>query len=131
MAEARASLSSSSLCERERGKGLNWSARILSFAVRAAAVDDFLRDLRAKGAADLNAVLVTLNEGKLCAEALGFWLDREWIAVAPSSPLTALVGPRFSRQLTLRQFCGEEEPQTEATGPEPSGKEASDDDENR
>jgi hypothetical protein len=70
-------------------------------------VDDFLRDLRAKGTGDLNAVLSTLNEASLCRQALGFWLEREWITVAPSSPLTALPGPGFSRALTLRDFCGE------------------------
>jgi hypothetical protein len=71
-------------------------------------VDDFLRDLRAKGTGDLNAVLSTFNEGSLCRQALGFWLEREWITVAPNSPLTALPGPGFSRALTLRDFCGEQ-----------------------
>jgi hypothetical protein len=59
----------------------------------------------------LNAVLVTLNEGGLCRETLRHWLLQEWIVVAPHSPLTAMVGPAFSRDLTLRQFCGEPTPE--------------------
>lgn len=86
---------------------LEWTERILDFPVRAAAVDSFLRDLKAKRAADLNAVLVTLNEGGLCREALRHWLLKEWIVVAPHSPLTAMTGPAFTRDLTLRAFCGE------------------------
>ena len=38
---------------------LTWTQRILEFPVRAAAVDDFLSDLRARGTGDLNAVLTT------------------------------------------------------------------------
>jgi hypothetical protein len=77
--------------------------------VRAAAVADFLRGLRAHGTADLNAVLATLNDGSLVRETLGHWVENRWIVVAPSSPLQALAGPGFSRQLTLAQFCGAEE----------------------
>ncbi len=84
-----------------------WTERILGFPVRAAAVDDFLRDLRAHGTADLNAVLTTLNEGGLCREAVDYWTDKGWILLAPSQPTVALAGPEFVPQLTLRVFCGE------------------------
>jgi hypothetical protein len=85
---------------------LDWSSRILEFPVRTAAVDSFLKDLKAKNAADLNAVLVTLNDGSLCREAVGHWVLSGWIAVAPHSPLTAMTGPLFRRDLTLNEFCG-------------------------
>ena len=61
------------------GPPLNWTERILEFPVRAAAVDDFLRDLRAHGTADLNAVMATLNEGGLCRQALDYWTGNDWI----------------------------------------------------
>jgi hypothetical protein len=77
--------------------------------VRAAAVDTFLHDLKRKRSADLNAVLTTFNDGSLCREALRFWLCKEWIVVAPFSPLVALAGPGFTRELTLHAFCGETE----------------------
>ena len=86
---------------------MNWTERILDFPVRAAAVDDFLRDLRAKGTGDLNAVLTTLNEGGLCRQAVDHWLGNGWIVLAPDSPITALTGPDFDRTLTLRYFCGD------------------------
>lgn len=86
---------------------MNWTERILDFPVRAAAVDDFLRDLRAKGTGDLNAVMTTLNEGSLCRQAVDHWLGNGWIVLAPDSPITALAGPDFDRTLTLRYFCGE------------------------
>jgi hypothetical protein len=87
---------------------LTWTERILSLPVRTAAVAEFLRELSAKGWGDLNGVLATLNDGELCRDALGYWLEREWIVRAPSSPLNALTGPAFSRDLTVREFCGEE-----------------------
>jgi len=86
---------------------MDWSQRILEFPVRAAAVDDFLRDLRARGAADLNAVLTTLNEGGLCREAVRHWTENGWIVVAPNTPLLALTGPAFEPALTLSDFCSE------------------------
>jgi hypothetical protein len=88
---------------------LTWTERILSLPVRTAAVADFLRELAAKGWGDLNGVLATFNDGELCREALGYWLEREWIVRAPNSALTALTGPAFSRELTLQEFCGQEE----------------------
>jgi hypothetical protein len=88
---------------------LTWTQRILDFPVRAAAVDDFLRDLRARGTGDLNAVLTTLNEGGLCREAVRHWTRNGWIVIAPNTPLVALTGPAFDRALTLEDFCGEAE----------------------
>jgi hypothetical protein len=85
---------------------LTWTQRILDFPVRAAAVDDFLRDLRAKGTGDLNAVLTTLNEGGLCREVVRHWTRSGWIVVAPNTPLLALAGPAFDRAMTLEEFCG-------------------------
>ncbi len=69
-------------------------------------MDSFLKELKAKSAADLNGVLVTLNEGSLCREAVGFWVLAGWLVVAPHSPLTAIPGPLFRRDLTLAEFCG-------------------------
>jgi hypothetical protein len=89
---------------------VNWTQRILDFPVRAAAVDDFLRDLRARGSGDLNAVLATLNEGGLCRQAVDYWTGREWIVIAPQTPLLALTGPGFDPTVTLRRFCGEAVP---------------------
>jgi hypothetical protein len=86
---------------------VNWSERILDFPVRAAAVDDFLRSLRARGHGDLNAVLTTLNEGGLCREAVACWMDNGWIVLAPDQPTVALAGPSFVPQIGLREFCGE------------------------
>ncbi len=71
-------------------------------------MDAFLRELKARGSGDLNGVLTTLNDGGLCRETLRHWLLNGWIVVAPHSPLLALVGPGFSRELTLRRFCGQE-----------------------
>ncbi|MEP6769510.1 MAG: hypothetical protein ABJC61_12635 [Acidobacteriota bacterium] len=66
----------------------------------------------------MNGVLVTFNDGSLCRDALRHWLLKEWIVVAPHSPLTALPGARFTRDLTLRQFCGETPSEDEAEGEE-------------
>ena len=85
---------------------MEWTERILSFPVRAAAVSDFLRDLRARGSGDLSAVLTTLNDGRLCRETVRQWVERGWIVVAPNSPLVAFTGPAFRRDLTLSGFCG-------------------------
>jgi len=86
---------------------VDWTQRILDFPVRAAAVDDFLRELRAHGKGDLNAVLTTLNEGGLCREAVERWTENGWIVLAPNQPTVALAGPEFRPQLGLRRFCGE------------------------
>jgi len=66
-----------------------------------------LRDLKASGSADLNAVMTTLNDARLCRETLAAWKARGWVEVARSMPLVALRGERFSWDLTLRVFCGE------------------------
>jgi hypothetical protein len=66
-----------------------------------------LAELKRRRAGDLNAVLTTFNDGSLCREAVGHWLRNGWIVVAPHTPLIALAGPEFSRDLTLRSFCGE------------------------
>jgi hypothetical protein len=87
---------------------LTWTERILSVPVRTAAVREFLNELSLKGWGDLNGLLATLNDGALCREALDYWLEHEWITRAPNSQLTALVGPAWSRRLTVREFCGEE-----------------------
>ena len=99
---------------------MNWTQRILDFPVRAAAVDDFLRDLRARGTGDLNAVLATLNEGGLCRQAVDYWTDRGWIVIAPQTPLLALTGPEFDRAVTLRRFCGETAPAAGSGTPPPA-----------
>jgi len=99
---------------------LTWTERILSLPVRTAAVAEFLRELSAKGWGDLNGVLATFNDGELCREALGYWLEREWIVRAPSSALSALTGPAFSRELTLQEFCGDEGDEWEAESGEVS-----------
>ena len=89
---------------------LAWTERSLSFPVRTAAVQEFLRELTTNGWGDLNALLATLNDGDLCRQAVAYWLDKEWIVRAPSSALNALVGPAFTRELTIGEFCGEREP---------------------
>jgi hypothetical protein len=86
---------------------VKWTERILEFPVRAAAVEDFLRELRAHGKGDLNAVLTTLNEGGLCREVVERWTGKGWIVLAPDQPTLALAGPEFAPQLGLRRFCGE------------------------
>ncbi len=85
-------------------------------------MDTFLRDLKAKRAADLNGVLVTLNEGGLCCAALRYWLLHEWIVVAPHSPLTAMTGPAFRREIGVREFCGR--PPEPELSPEEAGEES-------
>jgi len=77
--------------------------------VRAAAVEDFLSALKARGSADLNGVMATLNDAGLCRETLEHWKENGWVSVARATPLVALRGGAFSRDLTLRRFCGEAE----------------------
>ena len=78
---------------------LTWTRRILDFPVRAAAVSDFLCDLRARGTGDLNAVMTTLNEGGLCREALAA-LDRERLDRGGAEH--AASGPARARRSTAR-----------------------------
>jgi hypothetical protein len=106
---------------------LSWTRRILDFPVRAAAVDEFLKELRARGTGDLNAVLATLNEGGLCRQAVDYWTGSGWIVVAPQTPLLALTGPEFDRAVSLRTFCGDEpadDPVEAAAGEIPVPEEA-------
>jgi hypothetical protein len=101
---------------------LTWTERILSFPVRTAAVSEFLRELSARSWGDLNGVLTTLNDTDLCREAVDHWLERGWIVRAPSSALSALAGPNFSRELTVREFCGEEREDEEDEVEEETGE---------
>ncbi len=84
-------------------------------------MQDFLQDLKANGSADLNAVMTTLNDGGLCRETLERWREKGWVDVARSMPLVALRGERFSRDLTLRVFCGEA-PEEEPVSPAPEAE---------
>ncbi len=73
--------------------------------------------MKTRRSADLNGVLVTLNDGTLCRLALAHWLAQGWIVVAPHSPLVAMAGPRLIPDLTLRAFCGEIPEQAPGTAP--------------
>jgi hypothetical protein len=68
----------------------------------------------------LNGVLVTLNDGGLCREALWHWISNGWVVVAPHSPLVAMAGPELKPELKLRTFCGERAAQVESDEPEGS-----------
>jgi len=94
--------------------------------VRAAAVEDFLSELKARGSADLNGVMTTLNDAGLCRETLDHWKEKGWVEVARAMPLVALRGEAFSRDLTLRQFCGEVPPSYEASADTPLPEPAAD-----
>ena len=78
---------------------------------------DFLEDLKAGGCADLNAVMTTLNDARLCREVLTYWRDQGWVEVARSMPLVALRGERFSWDLSLHAFCGEAPAEDETEDP--------------
>ena len=64
--------------------------------MRTAAVDAFLKELKAKRAADLNAVLVTLNDGRLCRLALLHWVSNGWVVGAAPDPHTGRPAPAFN-----------------------------------
>jgi hypothetical protein len=83
------------------------SSRLLDFPVRAAAIDDFRRQLASKGLGDLSAVGAALGDAALFGELLELWIERGWVTRSPSSPLYAFPGPAFSPDRTLREFCGE------------------------
>jgi hypothetical protein len=83
------------------------SSRILDFAVRAAAVEDFRRQLSSSGLGDLSAVSATIGDAELFSELLALWLDRGWVVRSPSSPVYAYPGPAFAPDLGLHDFCGE------------------------
>ena len=82
-----------------------------------------MAELKRRRAGDLNAVLTTFNDGSLCREAVWHWLGNGWIVIAPHTPLIALAGPKFTRDLTLRTFCGEREERME-TAPQEAEPEA-------
>jgi len=83
------------------------SSRILDFPVRAAAVDDFRRQLQARNFGDLSAVAAAIGDAALFSELLALWIERGWVVRAPSSPAHAFGGPELSRDLSLADFCGE------------------------
>jgi hypothetical protein len=83
------------------------ASRVLDFPVRAAAVDDFRRQLRARNFADLSAVAAALGDAALFDQLLGHWIERGWISRSPSSPIYAFGGSNFSPDVTLAEFCGE------------------------
>ncbi len=83
------------------------SSRLLDFPVRTAAVEDFRRQLAAKGLGDLSAVGAALGDAALFSELVTLWIDRGWVMRSPSSPMYAFPGSSFSPELSLRDFCGE------------------------
>jgi len=83
------------------------SSRLLDFPVRAAAIDDFRRQLASKRLADLSAVGAALGDAALFSELVGLWIERGWVTRSPSSPMYAFPGPAFSPDLGLADFCGE------------------------
>jgi hypothetical protein len=83
------------------------TSRILDFPVRAAAVEDFRRQLASKGLGDLSAVAATIGDAAMFSELLALWLDRGWVVRSPSSSIYAYPGPAFSSDVGLRDFCGE------------------------
>jgi hypothetical protein len=89
---------------------MNWTQRILDFRCARPPSTTSCATCALGGSGDLNAVLATLNEGGLCRQAVDYWTGREWIVIAPQTPLLALTGPRFDRTVTLRRFCGEAVP---------------------
>jgi len=87
---------------------VEFSARLLDFPVRAAAVAAFLADLKAKGIGDIASLQAVIGDTALWNDLRGFWLDREWVRPAPHSPIHLFPGDRFDSNLTLREFCGED-----------------------
>ena len=83
------------------------ASRLLDFPVRAAAIEDFRRQLASKGLGDLSAVGAALGDAALFSEIVAFWVDRGWVTRSPSSPIYAYPGSSFSPDLSLRDFCGE------------------------
>lgn len=87
---------------------MEFSARLLDFPVRTAAVASFLADLKAKGIGDIGALQAVIGDAALWDDLLGFWLDRAWVRPAPHSPIHLFPGENFDSNLTLREFCGED-----------------------
>ena len=86
----------------------DFTARLLDFPVRAAAISSFLADLKAKRIGDIAAIQAVLGDSALWDDLLGYWLDRGWVKPAPHSPIHVFPGERFMPDLTLREFCGED-----------------------
>jgi hypothetical protein len=86
-----------------------FASRILEFHVRAAAVDDLLRDLKSHRLGDISILQSVLNDAVLWEEVFHFWTGRGWVVPAPQSALHVFPGPEFRQDLTLREFCGWEE----------------------
>lgn len=86
------------------------SSRLLDFPVRAAAIDDFRRQLASKGLGDLSAVGAALGDAALFSELLAMWIERGWVTRSPSSPIYAFPGSSFSADVTLPGFCGYDAP---------------------
>jgi hypothetical protein len=86
-----------------------WSERILGFPVRTAAVDSFLRDLKAHGYADAVTLEMILGEGSLCLAAEQYWLERGWVQRDPGAATRFLAGPEFTRELSVAELAGSPE----------------------
>jgi hypothetical protein len=94
----------------------DFTASLLDFPVRTAAIDTFLRDLKSRRLGDIAALQAVVNDSQLWGTLLQFWREREWVALAPHSPMYVFPGSAFTDDLTLQQFCGEEPaPEGEAT----------------
>ncbi len=91
-----------------------FTASLLDFPVRTAALDTFLRDLKSRRLGDISALQAVVNDSQLWGTIFRYWMDREWVAPAPHSPMYVFPGPAFTDDLTLQQFCGEE-PEPEQT----------------
>jgi hypothetical protein len=90
-----------------------WSERILGFPVRTAALDSFVRDLKAHGYADAVNVEMIFGEGSLCLAAEQYWLDQGWVQRDPGAATRFLAGPQFSRELSVAEFAGSPESRDE------------------
>jgi hypothetical protein len=93
---------------------VDFTPRLLDFPVRTAAVQAFLADLKARRLGDMAALQAVIGDSALWNDILGFWLDRGWIVPAPHSPIHVFPGGNFFPDITLREFCGEEDGENEA-----------------
>ena len=59
----------------------------------------------------------TLVPTAVSRHAVNHWVGQGWIVPAPNSPLIALRGPTFARDLSLHDFCGELEEAAEVPSP--------------
>ena len=86
-----------------------FALRLLDFPVRTAAVGTFLADLKARRIGDIAALQAVIGDSALWDDLLGYWLDRDWVRPAPHSPIHMFAGGAFEPDITLRQFCGEDD----------------------